>query len=91
MMRSRGAAICVFGVSLAIAGCNSSPDPDVGEEPTVTAPEPTATSGSEAAADARQPAAPAELPDTASPLAVVGAMGVLSLAGAALARVLRQE
>ena len=96
-MKASGLAGCVFSVSIALAACNGSPEGTVGEtgdfdfRPEDTSPGPAATSGTDDLAISQEAEVGETLPDGASPLALVGAIGVISLMGAATARFLQRR
>ena len=91
-MRIPSGAVCIFALSLAVGACGNSSEVTTDADDTMTpaAEAPTGTSGMQPAAEVREEPVSEALPDTASPLALIGGLGVLSLAGAAGLRALRR-
>lgn len=93
-MRVSGLGVCVFGVSLVVAACGGSPEGTARETGTIDVnrsdTSATATSGTEDRGVSQEGPAAEVLPDSASPLALVGVIGALSLLGAATTRLLRR-
>jgi len=82
----------VVSLSLAGAACNTAREADA---PDTRLDETTASTGAAGTAapvaDAGQAPAQEQLPDTASPLALIGGLGLLSLAGAAGLHLVRRR
>jgi hypothetical protein len=91
MMTIRTGAILAFAATLTIGACNRAEESRLDDDTAASLTMPTGTGGQTSAASDQPEAARADLPDTASPLALAGIMGIISLAGAAAVRTLRRR
>jgi hypothetical protein len=89
MMTIRTGAILAFAATLTVGACNRAAESPLDHDTTASVTVPTGTGGQASAAD--QPEQASDLPGTASPLALAGIMGIVSLAGAAVVRTLRRR
>jgi hypothetical protein len=91
MMTMRIGALLALTTALTVGACDRGSESRLDDDTAAIVTVPTGTGGQASAAADQQDQARADLPDTASPLALAGITGIVSLAGAAVVRAWRRR